>query len=135
MVDLLSLGASIKMVAFTKRVVYAIHVVFTIGMGIAEGKVIAVGHHHVALRVCKLYAVLWLPASANINTSSCCMVFRQLATELGAGNSGGNGNVKTFGSRARGVVVGNKQLVGDELADGRRDAVTLVAHDDDALVG
>ena len=62
MVDLLSLGVSIKMVAFTERVVYAVHGAFAVGMGIAEGEVVAVGHNHVALGVGKLYAVLVAPS-------------------------------------------------------------------------
>ena len=56
-------------------------------------------------------------------------------TELGAGDGGSDGYIKALGSLARGVVVGNEQFVGDELANGRRDAVALVAHNDDALVG
>ena len=35
-------------------------------MGIAEGKVIAVGHNHIAFGVGELYAVLWLPAATYI---------------------------------------------------------------------
>ena len=57
------------------------------------------------------------------------------ATELGTGDGGSDGDVETLGSRARGVVVGNEQLVGDELANGWGDAVALVAHDDDTIGG
>ena len=57
------------------------------------------------------------------------------ATELGAGDGGSDGDVEAFGSFASGVVVGNEQFVGDELANGGGDAVALVAHDDVTLVG
>ena len=57
------------------------------------------------------------------------------ATELGACDGGSDGDVEAFGGFTRGVVVGNEQLVGDELANGGGDAVALVAHDDDSLGG
>ena len=38
---------------------------FAVGMGIVECEVVAVRHHHVALRVDELYAVLGLPAAAD----------------------------------------------------------------------
>ena len=57
------------------------------------------------------------------------------AAELGAGDGGGNGDGEALGGLAGRVVVGDEQLVGDELANGWGDAVALVAHDNDALVG
>ena len=55
--------------------------------------------------------------------------------ELGAGDGGGDSDVEALGSLAGRIVVGDEQLVGDELTDSGRDAVALVAHNDDALAG
>lgn len=59
-------AARFQMVASAEGIVNAVYIVFTVGMGIAEGKVVAVRYNRITLRMCKLYAVLRLPASADI---------------------------------------------------------------------
>ena len=58
-----------------------------------------------------------------------------LSAELSARNGCGDGNIQAFGSAKSCVVVRNEQAVGDEGTDFRRDAIALVAHDDDAIRG
>lgn len=63
----------------------------------------------------------------------CLWVCGHAAPELGAGDGCGDGHVETVGRLASFWIVGNEQFVGDELSDGGRYAVSLVAHHNDAL--
>ena len=46
-------AARFQMVAVTEGIVNAVYIVFTAGMGIAEGKIIAVRHNNLSVSVCE----------------------------------------------------------------------------------
>lgn len=56
------------------------------------------------------------------------------ATEFRAGDGGGDGDIQTVGCGAL-MEVGNEQPTVYTLSHGIADAVTLVAHDDEPVVG
>ena len=68
--------------------------------------------------------------SEKIGLFLCCMP----SSELRTGDSGGNGDVETLGTLAL-VEIRDKQPVGDPLANCLRNAITLIAHHDDAFLG
>ena len=61
-------------------------------------------------------------------------LFGASSSELGTGDGGGNGHVKTLGTWAL-MEIGDKQTMSDTLAYGLGDAVALVAHHNNAVFG
>ena len=68
--------------------------------------------------------------SEKIGLFLCCMP----SSELRTGDGGGNGDIETLSTLAL-VEIGDEQPVGDPLANGLRNAITLIAHHDDAFLG
>ena len=68
--------------------------------------------------------------SEKIGLFLCCMP----PSELRTGDGSGNSDVETLGTLAM-VEIGDEQPVGDPLAYGLRNAITLIAHDDDTFLG
>mgnify|MGYP003290570211 CR=1 FL=1 len=55
------------------------------------------------------------------------------ASELGAGDGGGDGHVERLGGGATFRIVGDEELVAYQFLDLLAYAIALVAHDDDAM--
>ena len=58
---------------------------------------------------------------------------RLLSAKFRAGDGGGDGYVERLGGGASHRVVGDKEFVRDVLCCRGADAISLVAHDDDAV--